>query len=744
VLTTTDFDLIINHMRQTASNAVTAGSEHSDIAGKITSSSIVTVAPALKTDAWPGLAAFDIPGAHDGIPASALPSPPEPQRPSSPAGSADEETRFTQDGNTLVRSGDAIHFVLPTSVGARVGDHTGNISITSMGGGELQETVFASVTDGPHGSINGTSDGDFLVVEMAGRTTVTVSGGAGNGFGNDTIFLDGTGNAKVDGGEGNDSIFVGHSRMVGDITIDGGAGADTVQAWIDLGTAELAGGLGDDRISATIAGGVSATVLGDANGISGDDRIEVVGGGIVDVNGNAGLDTIIVGNGISGTIGGGDNSDLINVYLGSDDIVDANGGRGRDTIVVGAGDGTLRIDGGGGNDELDVRLYTGTHLAVASGLGADSIVCDTETSVVITDFGSHDRLELVHSGGQAQAISARVLGGDLVISGAITLQGAADELVRIVIRDTDARTESIFERNGTDGTAILRGGDGNDVLLGGIDRDQIVAGTGNDSVEGNAGDDTFRFEGDGALTGDDKITGGAGIDTLIINGDVSIAGEGGTSNISNIEAIRVISGDVTLNIANATFASGVGAIDASGANSLALDASAVTRTGLRITASSSADTVLGGHANDVIEGGSGRDSLDGGAGGADTLTGGGDSDTFHFDAGDSDHDNIDAIIDLNLDESDKIDVAPDVAGAIVVSNGTAIAQEGSNFLDASKQFFAAHFAGGHSGAEAGLFTFQGHTYLAIDLNDDKLYTQDHDLIIDVTGLAGQLDATDFI
>jgi len=65
-------------------------------------------------------------------------------------------------------------------------------------------------------------------------------------------------------------------------------------------------------------------------------------------------------------------------------------------------------------------------------------------------------------------------------------------------------------------------------------------------------------------------------------------------------------------------------------------------------------------------------------------------------------------------------------------------------LDASKQFFAAHFAGGHSGAEAGLFTFQGHTYLAIDLNDDKLYTQDHDLIIDVTGLAGQLDATDFI
>jgi len=232
-------------------------------------------------------------------------------------------------------------------------------------------------------------------------------------------------------------------------------------------------------------------------------------------------------------IEGGDGNDSI---TGSADFGESILGQdGNDTID--GGDGNDTIDGGTGNDML------------TGGVGADSIDGD-------------DGADTIVGGSEGDVIQ----GGD----GADSITG-------------DAGTDNIDAGQGAD---FVDGGDDNDTINGMSGNDTIIGGLGNDSVLGGSQDDSISG-GDG----DDKLDGQGGAD--IVDGadgaDLLIGGQGGDS--------------VTGGAGNDT-------INGMGGN----------------------DTISGGDDPDTIFGGGGRDSLNG-DGGNDTINGNGGDDTLEGGAG---------------------------------------------------------------------------------------------------------------
>ena len=236
-------------------------------------------------------------------------------------------------------------------------------------------------------------------------------GGGGNdtvlgGTGNDKLWA-ATGNDRIDGGDGNDKLF-------------GGQGSDT-----------LIGGKGDDEIRAD----------GGADSIFGDDGNDVIfaGKGNDTIYGGAGDDDIHDGCGGNGSdvINGGSGNDTVNAGAGNDDV---DGGNGDDNIDLGAGNDVA--DGGSGNDTI---------------LGGDGNDCVT--------LGNGDD---------------QFLGGN---GNDVAFGGAGDDYM-----DLGAGNDSAEGGNGND---ILVGRDGNDTLVGDQGRDLLIGGKGADSISGNADEDVL-------------------------------------------------------------------------------------------------------------------------------------------------------------------------------------------------------------------------------------------------------------
>ncbi len=186
--------------------------------------------------------------------------------------------------------------------------------------------------------------------------SLTVDGGAGDdtivGTSGDDTLLGGEGDDDIQGMEGDDSIDGGDGDddiqgMEGDDSINGGADDDTV-----------AGGTGDD----TIAGGAGVDTL---NGNSGEDVIRGNGGddilrgggnddtirggrGADNIRGNGGDDNLF-GNGGADNIRGGGGDDAINGGKGQDDVA---GNGGDDTFNTGDRASDM-VNGGGGEDTCD-------------------------------------------------------------------------------------------------------------------------------------------------------------------------------------------------------------------------------------------------------------------------------------------------------------------------------------------------------------------------------------------------------
>jgi Ca2+-binding RTX toxin-like protein len=383
-------------------------------------------------------------------------------------------------------------------------------------------------------------------------------------------------------------------------TINGGAGSDTLIG--GDGSDVLDGGAQHDRL----VGGNDNDIL---NGRAGNDQLY---GGHVEVGmaetGNA-ADSLVGSNGIDSLYGGDGNDTLDGGFL--------------DDLIVGQNGNDL-IFGRSGND-----LLIGAFEGWAGEIGGNDTI-----------FGEDG--------------SDRIYGGD----GDDQLSGGNDNDDMYGERGRDVLWGAFWDSRFETGNAgdTLSGGDHEDRLFGGIGNDRLSGGNDADDLQGDEGNDIllgahWDSEVETGLAGNDSLTGGHGSDFLFggqWNDDLDGGLRGFDPEVGEMN--DVIDGGEGNDIlwggeGNDTLTGSHGADTLNGENGRDdLDG------GLR------GFTPETGATNDALDGGRGSDILWGGEG-EDTLVGGRGSDTLNGEWG---NDHLDGgllgfISEGNLDNSDLLD-----------------------------------------------------------------------------------------
>jgi Ca2+-binding RTX toxin-like protein len=350
-----------------------------------------------------------------------------------------------------------------------------------------------------------------------------------------------SGNDRMIWNPGDDTDLNEGADGVDSVEVNGGNGAEQFTATangtrvrfdrvtpapfsIDIGTSEklvLHANGGDDRFSATgnLAALINITVDGGAGSdtiLGGNGADTLLGGDGNDfVDGNQGNDTALLGAGDdSFQWDPGDGSDIVEGQGGRDTMlfnganinermdVSANGQRVRFTrdianIVMDLDDvESIVARTLGGADQLVVNDLSGTDVTdvqadlAASGGGDDSaadnvVVNATNADDVVTVSGTGpttriDGLSAVVSVSDASAVNDRLTvkglsGADVIDASAVT---AGSILLTL---------------DGGDGDDVLLGGAGNDTLLGGAGDDVLIGGPGNDTLDGGPGDNVVLY-----------------------------------------------------------------------------------------------------------------------------------------------------------------------------------------------------------------------------------------------------------
>lgn len=323
----------------------------------------------------------------------------------------------------------------------------------------------------PPGSIPG-----WTIIGSDGADNITDSRGfdhISSGAGDDLVITMG-GSDQVSLGDGNDLFTVeGITGYPDQVTIDGGAGTDTLQANYFQHVLHYA----FDLAAGTGQVGATSFTLSNMENV----QIEAQGTGVAAEAGR----TISLA---------GDDHD--NSLTATGDAASLLLGRGGDDSLLGYElQGALTAYGGSGND----TIYGGNGADWLNGGGhyaGDTVPADS------ADDG-------------ADYIDGKDGNDHIFGNSQVSVQGAADGADRL------------FGGNGSDyvngnaGNDTISGGAGSDRLYGGADNDNITGDAGNDHINGNKGDD-FLYGGDGndellGGQGNDYLNGGAGFDTLTGN-----------------------------------------------------------------------------------------------------------------------------------------------------------------------------------------------------------------------------------
>jgi len=467
-----------------------------------------------------------------------------------------------------------------------------------------------------------------------------------------------------------------------DALLYGNEGADTLGNG-GFSSVRMFGGMGNDTLNLVTAASSDASVL--VGGL-GQDTVNVGGtfaaGTFTGTTAYTSDITVIGGNGSNDTA---DGADRINVNLSSDGSAVIYGNGGGDTISV-TGGGDVTVYGGAGDDSITSAAGDGVYVG---GLGRDTFTITT-------------------AGDEA---SVTVYGGNELSD---TIDGA--DVINVTLTGDD--TASIYGNGGSDDINLLGTGGGEYNVFGG-QGDDTIAGSG--AAAGTVGDGS-------------AIYGGLGADTI----NLAVTGDNAT--------VTVFGGN--------------GSTDAvDGRDTISVDLAATTGT------STQEATIYGNSGNDVINitgggeatvfGGVGNDTINVGVSGNTgdgvyVLTGGQGSDVFSFEnaavqtiSSTTTAATLNSITDLNLNE-DKIDFGGAVAATFDVS---ATATTGANLSAAAVSAFNSATATTAAGTDSVvLFTYAGNQFLVhADANAATgIAATDIDNLIQVTGVTGTLDTTDFV
>ena len=407
---------------------------------------------------------------------------------------------------------------------------------------------------------------------------------------------------EVDAKGGDDRVDLvnGSSNFSTPVTVDGGAGNDTLRG--AAGDEKLLGGSGDDDID----GNVGADTV---DGGSGNDRIEWdPGDGSDTVDGASGTDALDfngsnIGEQIGVTANGARarltrNVASIDMDLGSLEQIRVRTVGGSDAVTVGdlrgtgvrtvstdlrASDGTadgvadnVIVQGTDAADRFDVGATSDGKVRVdGSGVGVEVTSAETQDNVDVDTLGDADTVVsgvnvpgpgsvTVDGGDGADTSIYKGTGGDdaigvarngtdlvaaFVTGGGIVNHRAVESLD--VQGGNGADTITAQNGIGTLTSLTEEGGDGADTLRGGDGADTLVGGDGDDLVDGNigadkgllgSGDDHFQWDpGDGS----DTVEGQSGVDTVDFNGSnigeqIDVAANAGRVRLTrNVAAVTM-------------------------------------------------------------------------------------------------------------------------------------------------------------------------------------------------------------
>ena len=330
-------------------------------------------------------------------------------------------------------------------------------------------------------------------------------------------------------GDGVDRIVIDPSVKI-PVTIDAGAGDDTIEVRGSGSGVSISGGENDDLI--TIGGSVS----GIADGGAGNDTIRNTGTGVMTLRGGDD-DDLLVGATAGDVLEGGQHNDtlegLARRYLGGagDDLI-------RATSMFSSPDAIV-VDGGADTDTLEIILTGNADLLTVTGVGAGTVSytlasasprsLDVENVTIFAGAGDDhivlDDIPRLGSGMTAVTVDlgvgavdrVTVLGHDADADAfAISTDGA-----RTRVQRTSGPAYSVWIAGGVRGqgdTLVVDGrGGGDSISAAGVTADQLaitlVGGAGDDALVGSRFDDALDL---GA--GNDTATGGLGRDTFVDGG----------------------------------------------------------------------------------------------------------------------------------------------------------------------------------------------------------------------------------
>jgi Ca2+-binding RTX toxin-like protein len=452
----------------------------------------------------------------------------------------------------------------------------------------------------------------------------------------------------------------------GGTTIDGGAGADTMEN----GLTYYVDNVGDVVIEGEGASNED-TVYSSVTYTIGDniENLRLTGNEAIDGTGNA-EDNDIFGNSAVNTLTGGDGNDRLIGGLGNDTLI---GGNGDDYYEVEqAGDVVVEL---GGIHDFDKVVSHVTSYTLTSGVEVLTLVAGVAlngtgnalVNYIETQFNHDDN---VIDGG-AGADTMRGGGGDDTYYVDDPFDQILDEMSTTL--DADAGTDTIYSSASSYTMAknieiMILTGAGNINATGNAIANQIDGNSGNnvidgsfgaDTMRGGAGDDTYYVDNPGdiayegsAANGNDTVfstisyTIGSAIETLVLLGSGNTSGTGNNSanHIVGNSGNNVIDGRMGADtmeggLGNDTYYvdySGDVVVEASGGGTDTVRSSYYSHTlaanveNLILVAGSAARTGTGNNLANVIDGNEFANVLDG-MGGADTMRGGNGDDTYYVD-----------------------------------------------------------------------------------------------------------------
>lgn len=426
------------------------------------------------------------------------------------------------------------------------------------------EQVISAARNLTGAQLNGTGAANTLN-GTAGADIINALGGAdlvNAGAGPDTV--DGGGGADIiNGGDGEDEMFGGRGQDV----LNGDAGNDVLNG----GNAadELNGGADND----VLAGGNGRDVV---NGGDGDDTINwSAGEGRDTIDGGAGEDTFVVtGDGTAevyriytrdywldtlgrnpsqihadtailvargGPAAAANFGNVIAELRGVEELI-FNGMGGGDSFAAfgdftgtGLSYNTVTIEGGDGDDTIDISSLLSAHRIVFRTTGGDDRLIGTlrpqdvivlAAGTVVADYAEAANADgTVTLSGDGHSITytgtPRIATADEVIGDYVGNDADDPEAESPVVEAPDTEAEATETGEGA-GAEVLFGTTGKDALIGGAGRDIIFGNEGNDDiVAGGGADMIFGDEGDDRIIGqdgDDYINAGAGND-IVFGGD---------------------------------------------------------------------------------------------------------------------------------------------------------------------------------------------------------------------------------